>query len=234
VRDVRVDSLGVAHPDTLVSLNNLASGYFGAGRIAEAAEMFEQACDAIVRSLGSGHPHAQVARNNLAAAYMQMGQLERAIELLRPAAEGMEKLNFRHEQAGLIVGNLISCAEQLNQLAEAENWRRKWLALVKAGAGAEHPAYAGELATLGLNLLAQDKPIEAEQVLRECLAIREKLASVGNPAVLPWQVANTTSMLGDALARQKQFDDAEPLLLAGYEKLKEHAAEIPPQAKFAY
>ena len=42
---------------------------------------------------------------------------------------------------------------------------------------------------------------------------------------------NTKSMLGGALLGQKKYADAEPLLLAGYEGMKQREAMIPAQAK---
>ena len=41
--------------------------------------------------------------------------------------------------------------------------------------GPEDPRLAGVIATLGQRLIMQGKWLEAEPVLRECLAIREKL-----------------------------------------------------------
>ena len=38
-------------------------------------------------------------------------------------------------------------------------------------------------------------------------------------------------MLGAALLGQKNYSDAEPLLLAGYEGMKQRVTQIPPQAK---
>lgn len=67
---------------------------------------------------------------------------------------------------------------------------------------------------LGLCLLKQDKYAEAEPVVRECLAIREKAAPDH------WLRYNAMSMLGEALAGQKKYAEAEPLLLEGYEKMR--------------
>ena len=57
----------------------------------------------------------------------------------------------------------------------------------------DSPLLAGELASLGSNLLKQAKWSEAEPVLRECLAIREK--------AIPdeWRRFNAMSMLGEAI-----------------------------------
>ena len=65
----------------------------------------------------------------------------------------------------------------------------------------------------------------AETYLRECLTIREKQ--------LPddWVLFNTKSMLGGALAGQKKFQEAEPLLVEGYSGMKDREEKIPPAAK---
>jgi TolA-binding protein len=38
-------------------------------------------------------------------------------------------------------------------------------------------------------------------------------------------------MLGEALLGQKKYADAEPLLLKGYQGMKQREAKIPPQGK---
>ena len=96
---------------------------------------------------------------------------------------------------------------------------------VKERVGGDSVRYAGELALVALNLLQQKKWTDAEAMLRECLAIREKK----QPEV--WNTFNTKSMLGGALAGQQKYADAEPLLLAGYEGMKQREATIPPQGK---
>jgi hypothetical protein len=77
------------------------------------------------------------------------------------------------------------------------------------------------LATLGLLLLQANAFTEAEPLLRECLTIREKNAPDA------WNTFNTQSMLGGALLGQKKYDEAEPLLLKGYEGMKQRADTIP-------
>jgi hypothetical protein len=141
------------------------------------------------------------------------------------AGAGIEKREFRHQYAGPIVNDLIACHERLKQFDQAEVWRRKWLAVVKERAGADSVPYARELAALGMNLLQQKKWPDAEAALRESLAVRAKK----EPDV--WTTFNTHSLLGDALWGQQRYSEAESLLLAGYEGLKQRAGTIPPQAK---
>jgi eukaryotic-like serine/threonine-protein kinase len=64
-----------------------------------------------------------------------------------------------------------------------------------------------------------------ELPLRECLATREKR----QPS--DWRTFNAQSLLGGALLGQNKYAEAEPLLLAGYEGMKQREAAIPEQGK---
>jgi eukaryotic-like serine/threonine-protein kinase len=89
----------------------------------------------------------------------------------------------------------------------------------------ESPQLAGLLAQIGLGLQQEKKWTESEPLLRECLAIREQT----QPDV--WSTFNTKSTLGGALLRRKKYADAEPLLLTGYEGMKQREKTIPEQGK---
>src|SRR5439155_20309113 len=69
------------------------------------------------------------------------------------------------------------------------------------------------------------RPAEAEPVLRECLALREKTQPDD------WITFHNRSLLGGALLAQKKPAEAEPLLLQGYEGLKQREAKIPAASK---
>jgi tetratricopeptide (TPR) repeat protein len=84
---------------------------------------------------------------------------------------------------------------------------------------------AGQLAQRGLGLLQQKKWAQAEPLIRQSLAIREKMQPDA------WTTFNTQSMLGGVLLGQKKYADAEALLLAGYQGMKKRQASIPPQAR---
>ena len=83
----------------------------------------------------------------------------------------------------------------------------------------------GALAENALSLLQAGKFAEAEPVARECLALREKLIPDS------WYRFNAESLLGGSLLGQKKYADAEPLLLAGYEGLKQREEKIPAAGK---
>jgi serine/threonine protein kinase len=84
---------------------------------------------------------------------------------------------------------------------------------------------SGELAMLTMARLSEGKFVEAEGLARECLIIRE--------IQIPddWRTFNAQSMLGGSLLGQKKYVEAEPLLLSGYEGMKQREVEIPPEGK---
>ena len=73
--------------------------------------------------------------------------------------------------------------------------------------------------------LLEGKFAEAEAMARECLAIRER--------DIPddWRTFNARSMLGGSLLGQKKYAEAEPLLLSGYEGMKQREVNIPLEGK---
>jgi hypothetical protein len=81
------------------------------------------------------------------------------------------------------------------------------------------------MASLGSNLIQQQKWSESEAILRACLAIREKAEPDD------WSTFNTRSQLGSSLLGQKKYADAEPLVVQGYEGMKAREVKIPAPSK---
>jgi serine/threonine protein kinase len=213
--------LGPEHPATLTTTNNLAVAYQDAGRPEQALPLYEEVLKLSKAKHGVDHRNTLTSMVNLASCHQALGKRDQALLFLRPAAEALEKQRFQHEFAQRIILQLIDCHEKLNQLAEAEAWRRKWLAVVKERSGPHAEAYVRELAALAMMLLEQKKWADAEPLLREFLAIREKQ----QPGA--WNTFNTRSMLGGALLGQKKYVEAEPLLVDGYTGMKKRSAQIP-------
>ena len=84
----------------------------------------------------------------------------------------------------------------------------------------DSPLLAEDLAALGHNLLEQSRWSEAEPLLREALAIREKATPDD------WRRYDAMSLLGGALLGQGRYAEAEPLVVAGYEGMKAREARI--------
>jgi serine/threonine protein kinase/Tfp pilus assembly protein PilF len=218
--------LGAGHPSTWTAMTNLAMSYWTAGKLQQALPLWEEVLKLRKAKQGADHPDTLTSMSNLATGYMDAGKLDLALPLYEEAAAGIEKRRFQHQHAGQIVANLIAGHENLKQYDRAEPWRRKWLAVVKAQSGEGSAAHAGELASLGLNLIRQKKWADAEPILRDSLAVRERK--------LPddWRTFNTRSLLGEALLGQKKYAEAEPLLRQGYVGLKERADKVPVEGRW--
>jgi hypothetical protein len=119
------------------------------------------------------------------------------------------------------MGNLGKAYVDARQGAKAATTLVAFVDASRKRAPKDSPPFAGLLAQVSLELLGCGQAAAAEPLLRECLAIREK--------TLPddWTTFNTTSMLGGALLGQKKYADAEPLLLAGYQGMKQREKAIP-------
>ena len=119
---------------------------------------------------------------------------------------------------------MYSLREQ-GELAEAEAVARDALALGRRLLGDEHPRVAGSLAQFTSILLREKKYVEAEPPARECLAIRQKHIPDD------WLAFNARSLLGGSLLGQEKYAEAEPLLLSGYEGMKQREDKIPPAGR---
>jgi serine/threonine protein kinase/tetratricopeptide (TPR) repeat protein len=111
------------------------------------------------------------------------------------------------------------------KLAAAEKEFQETLKLLRKRDGPESTTIAGALAVLGMTMLKQQKYAEAEQILRECLVIRDKQVPDN------WLTFNARSMLGGVLLAQNKYTEAEPLLLEGYKGMKQREAAIPTEAR---
>jgi tetratricopeptide (TPR) repeat protein len=212
--------LGADHPDTLRTMNNLAGAYWQAKQLGKSIPLFEETLKLREAKLGRDHPDTLITVANLGVNYKDAGRLKEALPLLEEAYRAAKKyptlrfvsmpLLLAYEMAGDVkFANLLQ--EQLPEVRQA---------LPK-----DSPQLAGLLARFSLALLQQKKAAEAEPLLRECLAIRQQTQPDA------WTTFNTQAMLGGALLQQQKYTDAEPLLLAGYQGMKKHEAQIPPQGK---
>jgi tetratricopeptide (TPR) repeat protein len=216
--------LGPEHPDTVAGMNNLALAYQYGGQPEKAVPLFQQALAKMKEKLGPDHPGTLLCTNNLGWAYLSSGQPDRAVPLLQEAlARQKEKLGPDHPDTLLSSGNLGQAYVALKQPDAALPLFRALLEGQKRRLGPDSPRLAALQAVVSLDLLKAGRPVEAEPIVRECLAIREK----SEPDA--WTTYNTRSLLGGSLLGQKQYAEAEPLLRQGYEGMKQREAQIPPQ-----
>jgi eukaryotic-like serine/threonine-protein kinase len=210
-----------AHSDTLSGMNNLGVAYLATGKLDLAQPLLEETLKLRRKSIGSAHPDTLVSILNLGMEYTAAGKPDLAAPLFKeayPATKNAPALSW----VGM---RLLEALAQSGKTSEAVALAKDVLEDVHAQFPKDSLQLAAQLAPIGLSLLQAKAFTEAETVLRECLAIREKKQAD------EWTTFGTKSMLGGALLGQKKLAAAEPLLLAGYDGLKQREAKIPPQGK---
>jgi tetratricopeptide (TPR) repeat protein len=215
--------LGDDHPGTLITMNNLGTAYRDAGQVDRALALHEQVLKVQRAKLGDDHPDTLISLHNLAAALRESGQVDRAIPLHEQALNALgAKLGEDHPSTLRFQRGFAQTYEKAGRYRDAEPLYRKTV----EAAGRQRPRndrfYAESLAMLGRCLNRQDKDAEAVPILRECLEIKEK--------TLPgdWTTDEARSLLGEALAGEREFQAAEPLLLNAQKALTERREKILP------
>ena len=143
---------------------------------------------------------------DLGVNYKDAGRLKEAIPLLEEAYESAKRFPGNRWVGVQLLEAYAKAGEEPPSLP---SWPGALPEVAK-----RCPRTAPMLVQIGMSFLQQKKWIEAEPLLRESLAIREK----GQPDV--WSTFNTQSLLGGALLGEKKYAEAEPLLLGGYEGMK--------------
>jgi tetratricopeptide (TPR) repeat protein len=210
---------------TLIQMHNLASVYLKLGKRDLAVSLFEETWKRQKMTLGPDSFYALETMRGLAIAYQESGKLEQALPLFQENYK-VKKAKLGPEHRVTII-SMISLAGALQEAGKplALPIYKDLLAKSRTALPKDGAHLGGLFAQLGYSLLQAKAFSEAEPLLRECLAIREKKEPED------WRTFDTKSLLGGAVLGQKKYADAEPLLLAGYEGMKEREKSIPEQTK---
>src|SRR5262249_43373830 len=155
--------------DTVDARNTLALVYQNQGKNDQAVPLYQDVIKRFEPRLGADHPHTLVALVNLGVAYRDLGRLDDAIRCMKDA------LNRAGKRPGGLPATLPTLPsllaevhEMAGQLARAEPLHRAALEQARKQLGPDDLRTAGAMASLGLNLLRQEKHADAEKLLRDC------------------------------------------------------------------
>jgi eukaryotic-like serine/threonine-protein kinase len=199
------------------------------GRVNEQLGRFDDAERLLRRALGLrraqyGDNHIDVATTliNLAATVRQRRRGEEALTLAREALAIQERvLGPRHPEVAV---TLTSMSELTRNPAAAESLIRTARDIQRAAFGADHMAITTTNLTLVDILRERGAYDEAESLLRENLAIRERLVGSEHPAT----AASVTSLANFLLSYRKQPAAAESLFNRALGVLRRQPAQYLP------
>lgn len=221
----RLKVYGVDDTGVLTFQSNLGLTYIHAGRTAEGLRILENALEIRTRKFGADEPETLLLLENLAIVYLEAGRYPESIgafERLRAAR--VKILGDDHPatlQTQLLLASAYVLAGKKDQALSAFS---EQLAKARKTFPKDSPELAKQLAVAGHFLLMAKAFSEAEPLLRESVAIREKQQPED------WSTFNAKALLGAALLGQQKFADAEPLLLAGVKGMQAREKSMPAQA----
>jgi eukaryotic-like serine/threonine-protein kinase len=215
-------TLGEEHPLTMAALNNLALMYYASGQYSEAEPIAAKVVDFQNRVLGAEHPNSLTATAQLAVLYRVQNRYAEAEPLLTSAlAIGRRVQGEQHPNTLLTMRKLADLYRDKGDYVQAESLYTDVFAGRRRTLGEEHPDTLEARASLGRVKLLRRQFAAAEATLREALKGYEQAAPN------TWNRYNCQSLLGASLAAQKNYAEAESLLLSGYDGMKQREGTIP-------
>jgi tetratricopeptide (TPR) repeat protein len=200
--------LGREHPDTLQSLHNLAWVDYTEGRYTQSETLFSEALDARRRMLGPEHTKTQLSRTALAEVYTAEGKFRDAETLLSEALEVSRRVEgAEHPNTLLALADLTSLYQHQHNYALAEKYASEQLAGRTHALGLQNPDTMSAAADLALAYLSEGKFAESEPLARTAVEFARKKQPDDPPRFF------AEGLLGESLAGQNKYTEAEPLLV---------------------
>ena len=177
--------LGLDHPDTLTSRNNLANAYQAAGRLDEAISLHEQTLADYERVLGPDHPSTLQSRNNLANAYQDAGRLDEAISLHEQTLATRERvLGLDHPDTLQSRYNLANAYQAAGRTDEAISLHEQTLADYERVLDPDHPSTLQSRHSLAIAYRTVGRLDEAISLHEQTLADYERVLGPNHPETL--------------------------------------------------
>jgi tetratricopeptide (TPR) repeat protein/tRNA A-37 threonylcarbamoyl transferase component Bud32 len=225
--EIRRKLLPADHAQIGDSLNDLANLLQEQQRLGEAEALHREALAMFRKVFGEEHAEIAISLGNLGDLLVSAGKLDEAETRFRESIAMIKKvLGDDHRLLAAPLANLARLLMNQGRWVEAEPLSVDALKMRRASLGNNHPMTTRSLASLVDVLLATGRFGEAEPLARECLATRE-LQIPDDPLTF-----NARALLGACLLGEKKYAEAEPLLLSGYEGMKQREARIPPEGRY--
>lgn len=214
--------LGEEHPETMKSMFNLAMLYYDQGKYPAAASLLKRVIELRRSTLGEDNDQTLKSMGALAEVYETEGKHAEAESLcIRTLAAQRRVLGEEHPDTVQTMIDLAEIRRNEGNYAQAEPLALKSIE-IRRRKTPQDPDMAESLALLADLRLRERRYTEAEHQLRESVNILERLA----PQARTWGYYNARSRLGASLAGQNKYQEAEPLLISGFEGMFERRARI--------
>ena len=209
---------GGDHPAVAASLNNVAGCLESLGRLAEALSKFEAALEMRQRLFQGDHPDVAASLNNVAGCLESLSRWAEALPKSEAALEMQQRL-FPDDHPGVAasLNNVALCLRSLGRSAEALSKFEAALEMHSRLFQGNHPGVALSLNNVAASLESLGRSEEALPKYEAALEMFRRVLPPGHPHTLYPQIG-----LAKTLVSLGRHADAEPFLLDGYERMKDH------------
>jgi eukaryotic-like serine/threonine-protein kinase len=218
--------MGPDDRDVLANRQNFGTLLHVRGRFELAEAQYLEAINDYTRTRGADNGTTLLVVSNLGELYRDWGQPEKAEPLLTRALEGQSRV--RGADHPLTLWTLWKLAEMdrdRGRLDKADAMFRRCIRGYAKAQGDEGVELATLRADLAMNHLKKAEPGLAEPLLRAALKVYDRQMKDD------WRRFEIQGQLGEALYAQKKFDEAEPLILGGYEGIMSRRKKVTVDAR---
>jgi tetratricopeptide (TPR) repeat protein len=226
---LRRQLLGPRHPDLAKSLNNLALVLRSRNRLEEAEPLYREALTIERGVWGPTHPAVLTDQFNLGAMLREQERLDEAEPILREVVQlRRQTIGPEHKDLAASVNALGDLLRGQGRLDEAEPLILEGLSMRRKLAGPDDASVGTSLLTLAMLRRDQTRLGEAQRAARDAMRILEQKRRPGH-----YLRALGASVLGEILGQQGRFDEAQPLLLTGFNELQQNGDAAPARRREA-
>jgi tetratricopeptide (TPR) repeat protein len=208
----RQAKLRPGHPDTLMSMNFLATGYKDAGQLDKALPLLQETLALAKAKLGPDDPLTLATMSNLALGYQVAKEFNKALPLYQEALKRMKANLPPGDPATLpTMNNLAMCYQEAGDLDLALPLLQETLALNKAQLPPDHPNTVGSMNNLAVTYWRLKRLDQSIPLFELTLQLREKMLGRQHPETLL-----TVANLGVNYLDAGRLQEALPLLEEAY------------------
>ncbi len=209
-------------PEVASVLQDLARNLGEQDRLLEAESLYRESVEIGRKRFGNENPVMLGVLTGLGVILARESKLSDAASVLSEAVDlsrknpgwGLQPQNFAYHHLGKVL------ADQ-GELVKAEAIQSEHLAFLRKR-GPENWFMPVALAELAITLMTEHKFEQAEPITRECLTLYEQ-GSPEQRSPDAWRAFSARILLGECLLNQKRLAETEPLLIAGYEGIKQRS-----------
>ncbi|PVH92043.1 hypothetical protein DM02DRAFT_544538 [Periconia macrospinosa] len=179
VLEKRKKNLGEEHPDTLLSMKNVARALGRQGKYAEAEKMHQETLALLKKVIGEEHPDTLSSMGYVARTLGNQGEYAKAEKMHRETLALRTKvIGEEHPDTLTSMSYVAKALVNQGKYAKAEKMHRETLALRKKVLGEEHPDTLTSMYDLAFTLSNHYPIDEAITLLENCFVIWKQTFSI--------------------------------------------------------